>query len=215
MGNGQGGSECTVKISAKDDVKSGNYKLMIYALNTQLFEQIYSQLSAGQLEIESFSDTKIEGSVNAAQDGLLYLSIPYEKGWSVYVDGEKAETEKVLDAMLGVKVSKGRHEIKLKYTPEGFPLGVAASSVSLVLFAVFALMDKMKKKHRRAAAETAEALPAADPYPAPPHTQPIYNQAYEDKLNGLAQPVQPEQENVLYTEETDEKSQGNSGVQGD
>lgn len=215
MGNGQGGSECTVKISAKDDVKSGNYKLMIYALNTQLFEQIYSQLSAGQLEIESFSDTKIEGSVNAVQDGLLYLSIPYEKGWSVYVDGEKAETEKVLDAMLGVKVSKGRHEIKLKYTPEGFPLGVAASSVSLVLFAVFALMDKMKKKHRRAAAETAEALPAADPYPAPPHTQPIYNQAYEDKLNGLAQPVQPEQENVLYTEETDEKSQGNSGVQGD
>ena len=87
--------------------------------------------------------------------------------------------------------------------------------MSLVLFAVFALMDKMKKKHRRAAAETAEALPASDPYPAPPHTQPIYNQAYEDKLNGLAQPVQPEQENVLYTEETDEKSQGNSGVQGD
>lgn len=117
--------------------------------------------------------------------------------------------------MIGVKSDHARHEIKLKYTPEGFPLGVAASSVSLVLFAVFALMDKMKKKQRRAAAETAEALPAADPYPAPPHTQPIYNQAYEDKLNGLAQPVQPEQENVLYTEETDEKSQGNSGVQGD
>jgi len=215
MGNGQAGSEAEVKISVAKEKKSGNYKIMTYALDKNLFEQAYSRLADEQLEITKFSDTKIEGTVNAAGDGLLYLSIPYEKGWSVYVDGKKTESVKLLDAMLGVQLGAGKHTIKLTYTPEGFPLGLAVTIISLGFVVLLTVAEKRRKGEKtEPLAETAEqTAETAEPYPAPPVTQPIYNQAYEEKLGELAQKNENTQENA-ESEETDEKSEGNSGLQG-
>lgn len=214
MGNGQAGSEATIKISVAENKKSGNYKIMVYALDKNLFEQAYSRLADEQFEITKFSDTKIEGTVNAAEDGVLYLSIPYEKGWSVYVDGKKTDTVKLLDSMLGVKLGAGKHTIKLKYTPEGFPLGLTVSLVSLGFVILIIILEKRFKKNvPEASAETAEQTDeTAEPYPAPPVTQPIYNQAYEEKLGELSDSKNTEDN--AEAEEKDEKSEGNSGVQG-
>ena len=215
MGNGQAGNDAEVKISVAKDKKSGNYKIMTYALDKNLFEQAYSRLASQQLEITKFSDTKIEGNVNASESGLLYLSIPYEKGWSVYVDGKKTETVKLLDAMLGVRLDAGKHTIKLTYTPEGFPLGLTATVISLVFVILLMIAEKRSRKNNpEPSAENAEQTDeTAEPYPAPPVTQPIYNQAYEEKLGELAQENENTQENT-EAEETDEKSEGNSGLQG-
>lgn len=210
MGNGQAGNEAKIKLSVADEKKSGNYKIMAYALDKNLFEQAYSRLADEQLEITKFSDTKIEGTVNAAESGVLYLSIPYEKGWSVYVDGEKTETVKLLDAMLGVKVGAGKHTIKLTYTPEGFPLGLAVTIISFGLVIMIVIIEKRRrKKAPEPSSENAEQT--AEPYPAPPVTQPIYNQAYEEKLGLLAQ---ENTEEKAKAEDADEKSEGNSGIQG-
>ncbi len=222
MGNGQEDTEATVRISVKDGTKSGNYKMMIYALDTALFEQAYSNLADEQLEITSFSDTEIEGNVTAIEDGLLYLSIPYEKGWSVYVDGKKADTCKVLQSMLGVKIGAGKHSIRLKYTPEGFTLGVTVTFICLALIIALGIIDRKKKKQLVSGSSDPDmnsGAPETDPYPAPPQTQPIYNQAYEEKLGGLVN-VLPEHEEILYKEEAsaeviNEKSESNDGVQRD
>lgn len=151
MGNGQAGSTSTVEIFAKKDSSSGSYKLMVYALKKDVFEEAYRNLADEQFEITSFSDTEITGNINALNDGVMFLSIPYEKGWTVYVDGEKAETTEVLSAMLGVKLSAGQHSIKLEYTPEGFVTGIAVSCTALILCGVVVFFDikRRKKKERQ------------------------------------------------------------------
>ena len=78
----------------------------------------------GGLKLTNFSDTKISGTVNAQEDSILYLSIPYEEGWSVQVDGQKAEVLNLFGAMCGVPLSAGSHNIKLSYSPKGFIPGV-------------------------------------------------------------------------------------------
>ena len=109
MGNGQAGSTADVEIFAKSDSSSGSYNLMIYALKQNAFEEAYNKLADEQLNITSFSDNKITGDIDVIEDGILYLSMPYEKGWTVRVDGKKIETTKVLSSMLGAKVSAGHH----------------------------------------------------------------------------------------------------------
>ncbi|MBP5378022.1 MAG: YfhO family protein, partial [Ruminococcus sp.] len=142
--------------------KSGNFKIMVYALNKDTFEKVYCALADEQLHIRRFEDTDILGSVDVKKDGVMFLSVPYEKGWSVYIDGEKAETFKLLQAMLGVRVPAGRHDIELRYTPEGFPLGVTISFVSLVLFVFCIICDRRRRIRRQAqAAEVAAAQAAA------------------------------------------------------
>ena len=51
----------------------------------------YNLLNANPYQVTSFSDTKIEGTLTTDKGNLLYTSIPYDKGWSVYVDGQKED----------------------------------------------------------------------------------------------------------------------------
>ncbi|WP_295067566.1 YfhO family protein [Ruminococcus sp.] len=159
MGNGQEGSTSTVKISSSEKHKSGNFKLMVYAISEDTFKKAYNALADEQLEIKKFSDTKIRGRINASEDGVMFLSIPYEKGWSVYIDGEKVETFKLLQAMTGVRVGKGSHDISIEYTPEGFVLGVTATVVSLALVILIMICEKRRRSRRRRHMMYSAALP--------------------------------------------------------
>ncbi len=159
MGNGQEGSTSTVKITSSEKHTSGNFKLMVYAVEEDTFRKAYSALADEQLEIKKFSDTKIRGRINASEDGVMFLSIPYEKGWSVYIDGEKAETFKLLQAMTGVKVGRGSHDISIEYTPEGFVLGVTATIVSLAFVILIMICERRRRLRRRRHMMYSAALP--------------------------------------------------------
>ena len=149
MGNGQTGEESTVKITSNEKHKTGNFKLMVYALKKERFEEFYNDLADEQVEIDKFTDCKISGKVSAQKDGVLFLSIPYEKGWKVYIDGERVETFKVLQAMLGVKVCSGEHNIRIEYTPEGFTLGVTITFLSAALFIFIAYFERKRRMRRK------------------------------------------------------------------
>ena len=168
MGNGQAGDESTVKITSNEKHKSGNFKLMVYALKKDTFEDVYRALADEQLEIKRFSDRKISGKLSVKDDGVLYLSIPYEKGWKVYIDGERTETFKVLQAMLGVRVGSGEHDVRIEYTPEGFPLGVTISFLCTVLVILLMLGERRRmirrKNHAAAMQKEAENAPVPSTY---------------------------------------------------
>ncbi|MCR5600506.1 MAG: YfhO family protein [Ruminococcus sp.] len=186
MGNGQEGSTSTVRLTSNEKNKSGNFKLMIYALNKDVFERAYDALADEQLEISSFSDTKICGKVNAKKDGIMMLSMPYEKGWKVYVDGEKAETFKLMQSLLGFRVGSGEHDIRIEYTPEGFWLGVTFTFLSLLFIVLLMVCERKRRQLRRrqAAQAAAEARQAEENYPKFPYGNKaeIYDQVSESLL---------------------------------
>lgn len=148
MGGVQSGERSTIKLHIKDDTDNGNFKVMVYALNEALFEQAYADLADEQLQITEFSDTEIKGKINALKDGVMFLSIPYEEGWSISVDGKEVDTVKVVHSMLGAEIPAGEHDITITYTPEGFVTGVIATSVSAALCVVIAIIDRRRRKNQ-------------------------------------------------------------------
>lgn len=153
LGNGQEGSVLSFNftINAATDEKPsgrGSYNVMAYALKIPAFEKCYDALADEQLEITEFSDTEIKGEIDVKERGVLYLSIPYEKGWTIYVDGEKTRSMAVLDAMLGTEISSGHHEIVLKYSPDGFRTGLLISGGSVILLIVLVLCDRRSRKKK-------------------------------------------------------------------
>ena len=148
MGNGQEGSTADVEIIAKNDSSAGSYKLMVYALNQSAFERAYRSLADEQLKITKFSDNKIEGDINVLTEGIMFLSVPYEKGWKVYCDGREAKTVKVFQSMLGAEIGAGIHHIKLVYFPEGFKIGCIISVSALVLCVLIFVLEVRIRKNR-------------------------------------------------------------------
>jgi uncharacterized membrane protein YfhO len=81
------------------------------------------------------------------REGLLFTTIPYDKGWRIEVNGKKIEGIKVLDSLLGIPIEEGANEISMKFIPYGSRPALVISFVTLVLFIFFVI-----KKRRRGTA---------------------------------------------------------------
>lgn len=96
-----------------------------------------------QMEIDSFSQTKIEGKIHAENDtDIFMLSIPYSDGWKVEIDDEPVETFAVLDGLLAANITSGQHRIKLTYRTPYLYVGIATSVLSAFLLYI---IDKKKR----------------------------------------------------------------------
>lgn len=130
-----------------EDQKSGNGTIYVYQINKKVFEEGYKKLSAGSLNVTEYDDTEIKGTITAAEDCVMYTSIPYDGGWKAYIDGKETEVKSIKDAFVCVPLSAGEHTVELKYCPPGFVAGTAISLVSIALFVLlWIFMPKLVKK---------------------------------------------------------------------
>lgn len=133
-----------------DENSSGSATVYCNYINDDVLENAYKKLSTDSMEITERVDTNIKGEINVTEDGLFYTSIPYEKGWTAKVDGEKVDITPVGNAMLAFELTKGDHEIELNYIPDGFILGLSLTSIGIfALIASIIIQRKYKKKKNK------------------------------------------------------------------
>lgn len=101
-------------------------------------ETVYRELCTGEMELISFRDDRIEGSVSVSSERpILFTSIPYNENWQVYVDGKKTETFAMLDdAFLGVMLEEGNHDLLFVYKNKWVDAGCALGGIGVILFVV-------------------------------------------------------------------------------
>lgn len=105
----------------------------LYRLNQSHFKRLESKLQTQPLTITTHSNTKITGKINVKQrNQLLMTTIPYSKGWHVYVDGHEVKTTKVINTFLAAKIGKGHHQIIIKYQAPLFKIGLLISIITLL-----------------------------------------------------------------------------------
>ncbi|MBQ8541531.1 MAG: YfhO family protein [Clostridia bacterium] len=145
-GSYEEGEKFKFKFEFEDTFKDkASVEFHVYSMNEKLFEQGMELLRDESFEIEEYKARKIKGRINALEDGYFYTSIPYERGWRLFVDGTEAEIEPFEGAMIGVKLPKGEHSIVLRYTPFGFGIGVVIS-IAALLVAVWAIILMRRRR---------------------------------------------------------------------
>lgn len=116
-----------------EEESGADMKARIYRFSDQALEEVYSVLSQEEWEITEWTDTALEGTVRMEEAGLLYTSIPYDKGWTVLVDGQETETRKLFDTFLTVELSEGSHTVEMSYEPQGLKPGAAVTGGSILI----------------------------------------------------------------------------------
>jgi len=151
IGHIEAGTTLTVQMPFESDAPtSGEIKLLLCSMDMEKFEKGYKILKNGELNVTTFTDTDIQGTVHASEDCLFYTSIPYDEGWQVTVDGKRVSVEtlrecKIGNGLLGFNLTKGEHTVEMKYVPRGLIVGVAISAATIViLFALLVLLRKNK-----------------------------------------------------------------------
>ena len=157
VGYQHAGSVITVIYSLSDD-SSASVDFCAARIDAEQFRKAYNALRAnGLLELDSFADTKFSGKIKVnGSDKLLYTSIPYDESWNITVDGEPVSYDsgdivRIGDALIGVRLTEGEHDVAFHYRARGLSLGLKLTALGILLVGLwllwkFFLVDKFGKK---------------------------------------------------------------------
>lgn len=120
--------------------------LEIYYVPMENYVSRIEERNAEPLENVAIGTNAVTGDITVSSDKILVFSIPYSKGFTAYVDGEKTELFKANTAYMGLYLKKGYHGIRLVYETPGLKAGIGISVASLLVFLVLLAWQCRKKK---------------------------------------------------------------------
>ena len=153
VGDVHAGEILTVSIQCPSG-ESGNLSCTAAILDDDLFRIGYERLAASTLELTSFRNTRVDGTIACNRDGLLYTSIPQNGNWSAYVDGLPAKIRLVGDCMIGLDLTEGQHSVSFRYHNVAFALGWKLSVACAAVFAGLMYYDRFQESKKKKTEET-------------------------------------------------------------
>ena len=91
---------------------------------------------ASSISILNYQNDFYRIRCNLAGASLVRIAVPYYPGWSAALDGNPTPVFPVDEALSGVFVPAGEHEITLQYRSTLFHLGAILSGVAMLILLV-------------------------------------------------------------------------------
>lgn len=110
-------------------------KVEVYRMSEDVLTEAIAILGERHLEEVCVDNTRIEGKITLQEPGRVILSVPYEKGWTVRVNGEKTNPALFGGTWMALDLEPGEYTLECSYVPHGKWAGVAVSAVSILIFA--------------------------------------------------------------------------------
>lgn len=107
----------------------------IYRFSEENLDTVYQYFSGEPWNLTRWTETSLEGKVACDDYRLLMTTVPYDTGWTILVDGQEQEPQKVLDAFIGIRLEPGRHTVYMTYLPEGLKAGALMTLGSILVLA--------------------------------------------------------------------------------
>lgn len=102
------------------------------------------------IKMEKYHPDHIEYAYSAPRDVLAVFSeIYYDKGWNMYVDGEKKPYFRANYVLRAAQLPAGNHKVEFRFEPKSYYMGEKislAGSVLLLAFLGFGFYNDRKKK---------------------------------------------------------------------
>jgi uncharacterized membrane protein YfhO len=112
----------------------------------EIENNLISPLRENASVITKFTQNYIEADINLKTPRHLFYSIPYDKGWSITVDGKEQPFGLSNIGFMGTMIEAGKHHIVLQYEPPHRKTGMVMSLVGLVIFWGAIFWSKKNKK---------------------------------------------------------------------
>ena len=87
--------------------------------------------------IEKVKDSHLKGTVTVEEGQELLFTIPWDTGWTCYIDGQPINLTKVLGVFMAAEITPGEHTFEMKYKPDGMDLGIKISLAATVVMIAY------------------------------------------------------------------------------
>lgn len=128
------------------DFRTFNISDTVHAYNSAEYGGDVNALKQDTLSISEHGQNVIRGTIRLQKRKLLFLSIPYDRGWVTRVDGREVTPEIVNVGFVGYSLSEGEHRIEMEYFPPLLKEGAIASAAGLAIYGFLFLLTIRRKE---------------------------------------------------------------------
>ena len=129
----------------QDEIEIDGYEF--YYESKDELNRWYNDTISTDVKVNVDSSSHLIASANVDNDcNRLVCSMPYDKGWTVKVDGEEVQTEPVMGVLMSFEIEPGMHEIEMRYIPRGFIAGLIISICGLMAITVIHIIERIRIK---------------------------------------------------------------------
>lgn len=136
----------SVRITNNDkEDSSRKISVDIYRMDRNVFLKAIDTLGEQHLEQVGYDSTHMQGYLNLHKEGRLILSVPYEKGWEVRLNGVETEPELFGGTLMAFDLQPGEYILEMKYVPYGKWQGAVGTVVSIAVLALLWMYRRSRK----------------------------------------------------------------------
>lgn len=124
-----------------------------YNINEYNGDSTYT-MACNDKKLKSCSEFKPDSNgfsakISLTDSALVFFSVPYDKGFTAYVNGKKTDIEEVDGGLSAVLCGKGENEIRFDFELYGLRQGIALSLLGIVLLAGYVLVCRRLSSIRK------------------------------------------------------------------
>ena len=137
--------EMITLTNGNEDDETPNVNADVYRLNEDVLQEAIQILGRQHLKEVSYDSTHVSGKLVLEEAGRMILSIPYEAGWTVCLNGEEVEPQLFGGTLMAFDLEPGEYELAMEYAPTGWLAGVLVTAVSVVIFGALMIWKRKRK----------------------------------------------------------------------
>ena len=88
----------------------------------------------------------VSAGIQTSEPGFAVLSVPYDKGWAVTVNGASVKTYCVNGGMTGIALDSGENDIQMWFTPNGLSIGKYCTLAGITILLLLAVWQKQQNR---------------------------------------------------------------------
>lgn len=132
--------EVTVDVNLLKQISCKSFGL--FSVNEQAFEEALGSTRS----INFIRDRgSLYGNCSGHEGESCFLSIPYDSGMKIKVNGKNVDYQKTLSAFISFPLEEGDNEITVTYTPNGFVLGLFLTIIGAAITVLYIKFGKKIK----------------------------------------------------------------------
>lgn len=143
LGNLKRGDTVTLDMFFNQNYSpNGTISMYMSMIDKSALTEMRAYLTKSKMKMLVMEEAYVKGEVNLDDNQILFTTVPYDEGWTAFVDGKKAKVEKLGGTFIGLDIGEGQHIVEFKYTPPGFKLGIMISILSWIAYIVLFILTK-------------------------------------------------------------------------
>lgn len=108
--------------------------------------EMIDSLKTSSFNITDFKHKQIKGNITIKKSGMLFFTIPYDEGWTIFVNGVANKPLKSNIGFMSIYLEQGNYELVLERKPQFFILTLSLAIISLLTltFVFYKIFRKQK-----------------------------------------------------------------------